>query len=45
MRDYIDKTEYRHLLKYIKQFYDYYILFDKVDPDSSKQILLADFVA
>lgn len=45
MRDFIDKTEYRHLLKYIKQFYDYYMLFDKTDPDSSKHITISEFVA
>lgn len=41
--DYIEKGEYRHLLKYIRQYYEYYVAFERVDTDGDKRISKEEF--
>jgi len=31
--DYIEKKEYRYLLKYVRQYYEYWVAFDLIDLD------------
>jgi len=42
-QDYIEKKEYRFLLKYLRQYYEYWVAFDQIDLDSDKRITLKEF--
>lgn len=41
--DYISKKEFRILLKYLRQYYEYWIGFKRVDGDSDRRISKAEF--
>lgn len=30
-KDYVEKAEYRYLLKYLRQYYEYWVAFDRVN--------------
>jgi hypothetical protein len=36
--DYVEKGEYRYLLKYLRQYYEYFIAFDRIDKDKDRRI-------
>ena len=42
-KDFISKDEYRYLLKYLRQYYEYWIAFDLIDTDGDKKISFAEF--
>lgn len=42
--DYIEKAEYRYLLKYLRQFYEYWIAFARLDTDKDQKISKTEFV-
>lgn len=41
--DYIQKQEYRLLLKYLRQYYEYWVAFVKVDKDGDRRISFEEF--
>lgn len=41
--DYIEKSEYRILLKYIRMYYEYWVAFDLIDLDGDKRITFKEF--
>jgi len=41
--DYIERHEYRILLKYLRQYYEYWVAFDLIDLDSDKRISFKEF--
>ena len=42
-KDYIQKNEYRFLLKYLRQYYEYWVAFDLIDLDGDKRISYKEF--
>jgi Ca2+-binding EF-hand superfamily protein len=36
--DYVSKGEFKYLLKYLRQYYEYFLAFDKVDTDDDRRI-------
>jgi hypothetical protein len=42
-KDYIQKSEYRFLLKYLRQYYEYWVAFDLIDTDSDKRVSFKEF--
>ena len=43
--DYVSRGEFRLLLKYLRQYFEYWIAFDRVDSDSDRRINFNEFVA
>lgn len=41
--DYIEKGEYRILLKYIRMYYEYWVAFDLIDLDGDKRLTFKEF--
>jgi len=41
--DYIEKSEFRYLLKYLRQYYEYWVAFDLIDMDGDKRITFKEF--
>ena len=41
--DYIEKHEYRYLLKYLRQYYEYWVAFDLIDLDGDRRITYKEF--
>ena len=41
--DYIERGEYRYLLKYIRQYYEYWVAFDLIDLDTDGRITFKEF--
>lgn len=41
--DYIEKSEYRFLLKYLRQYFEYWVAFDLIDLDGDKRITFKEF--
>jgi len=41
--DYIENREYRLLLKYLRQYYEYWVAFDQLDLDSDGRITFKEF--
>lgn len=39
----IDKSEYKYLLKYIRQYYEYWVMFDRIDTDDDRRISFDEF--
>ena len=42
-KDYIEKDEYQYLLKYLRQYYEYWVAFDLMDLDGDKRISYKEF--
>ncbi len=42
--DYITKGEYRYLLKYLRQYYEYWVAFDKIDTNDDRRVSHTEFV-
>ena len=36
--DYVEKSEYRFLLKYLRMYYEYWVAFDLIDTDGDRRI-------
>lgn len=41
--DYIQKVEYRMLLGYLRQYYEYWLAFSRIDTDSDKRVSFEEF--
>ena len=41
--DYIEKNEYRYLLKYLRQYYEYWVAFDQIDLNNDRRITYGEF--
>ena len=41
--DYVSKAEFRYLLKYLRQYYEYWVAFDEIDSNDDKRISFAQF--
>lgn len=41
--DYVERGEYRYLLKYLRQYYEYWVAFDQIDLDGDKRITYKEF--
>ena len=42
--DYVTKAEFRFLLKFLRQYYEYWVAFDKIDTDDDRRVSHAEFV-
>ncbi len=42
--DYVSRGEFRILLKYLRQFYEYWVAFDRVDADDDRRISFNEFI-
>ena len=42
--DYVEFSEYRILLLYLRQFFEYWLAFDQVDTDDDRRISYDEFV-
>jgi Ca2+-binding EF-hand superfamily protein len=42
-KDYVEKKEFRYLMKYLRQYYEYWVAFDLIDYDSDKRISFEEF--
>lgn len=42
--DFIQKREYRLLLQYLRQYYEYWLAFERVDKDGDRRISLDEFL-
>lgn len=41
--DYVERSEYRWLLQYLRQYYEYWVAFDQIDLDSDRRITYKEF--
>lgn len=41
--DFVTKSEYRYLLKYLRQYYEYWVMFEQLDADSDRRIDFNEF--
>jgi hypothetical protein len=41
--DYVERNEYKWLLQYLKQYYEYWVAFDQIDLDSDRRITKKEF--
>ena len=41
--DYIEKSEYRHLLKYLRIYYEYFVAFQRIDVNGDRRISYKEF--
>jgi len=41
---YVTKGEFRFLLKFLRQYYEYWLAFDKIDTDDDRRVSHADFL-
>jgi len=42
-KDFVSKSEYRYLLKYLRQYYEYWVAFDLIDLDGDKKLSYQEF--
>lgn len=42
--DYVSRAEFRYLLMYLRQYYEYWIAFDEIDTNDDRRISLDEFV-
>jgi EF-hand domain pair len=42
--DYISKGEFRFLLKFLRQYYEYWVAFDRVDTDHDRRLTYKEFL-
>ena len=43
--DYVTRKEYRYLLKYLREYYEYWVAFDRVDTNDDRRVSLDEFKA
>ncbi len=43
--DYIEKAEYRWLLQYLRQYYEYFVAFERVDKSGDHRLSHSEFMA
>ena len=36
--DYVSRAEFRYLLKYLRQYYEYWVAFDNIDQNDDRRI-------
>ena len=41
--NYVEKAEFRYLLKYLRQYFEYWIAFDRIDTDKDQRISFNEF--
>jgi hypothetical protein len=41
--DYVERREYKWLLRYLKQYYEYWVIFESADLDSDRRISMKEF--
>ena len=41
--DYVSRGEFRFLLKFIRQYYEYWVAFDRIDSNDDRRVTLAEF--
>ena len=41
--DYVNKSEYRHLLKYLRQYFEYWAAFGRIDANSDRRVSFDEF--
>ena len=41
--DYVERSEYRYLLMYLRQYFEYWVAFDLIDADGDKRITFKEF--
>jgi len=41
--DYVERSEYRYLLMYLRQYYEYWVAFHLIDADGDKRITFKEF--
>ena len=41
--DYVEKREYRILLKYLRQYFEYYVAFMRIDANFDRRVTFAEF--
>jgi len=42
-KDYVSKSEYRYLLKYLRQYFEYWVAFDLIDLDGDRKLTYREF--
>ena len=42
--DYVTKGEFRLLLKFLRQYFEYWVAFDRIDTDDDRRISFDEFV-
>ena len=42
--DYLSKGEFRYLLLYLRQYYEYWVAFDRIDSDDDRRIAYKEFI-
>ena len=42
--DYVTKGEFRFLLKFLRQYFEYWVAFDKIDTDDDRRVSHAEFM-
>lgn len=42
--DYVSRAEFKYLLQYLRQYYEYWVAFDAIDGDDDRRISLEEFV-
>ena len=42
--DYVTKNEFPYLLKYLRQYYEYWVAFDRIDSDFDRRITKQEFI-
>ena len=42
--DYVTKGEYRFLLKYLRQYYEYWVAFDRIDTNDDRRVSYDEFM-
>ncbi len=42
--NYVTKGEFRFLLKYLRQYYEYWVAFDRIDSDSDRRVSKKEFL-
>ena len=41
--DYVSKAEFRYLLLYLRQYYEYWVAFDRIDDDDDRRVSIEEF--
>lgn len=41
--DYVSRAEFRYLLMYLRQYFEYWVAFDKIDTDDDRRISIDEF--
>jgi len=41
--DYIEKSEFRYLLIYLRQYFEYWVMFNRIDKEGNHKIDLSEF--